>query len=83
MDMTEEVKKSKYAAQLKYDKKKREEDPVYKAERNEKSRLRNKERYNTDPEYRQHVINKSKEREAKIRAFYKNNVQSLGAPIPV
>lgn len=65
--------KSKYTAQLKYDKKRREEDPEYKAKKNEQTRLRNKERYANDPEYRQYVINRSKVREAKIREFYKNN----------
>lgn len=71
VEIIETPVKSKYTAQSKYDKKKREEDLEYRAKKNEFSRLRNKERYTNDPEYREQQKAKSREREAKIRAFYK------------
>lgn len=70
---TEQKGKSKYQAQIDYDKKRRESDEEYRKKKNEQARLRNKERYANDIEYRNKVREMAKLREAKIREFYKTH----------
>ena len=77
-----EVNVSKYKAQIKYDKQRKETDPEYKQKKNKQVRQRNNQRYNTDPVYREAQKTKARERSALLRQFYKDNKNNISDPQP-
>ena len=73
--------KSKYKAQIEYDKKRKQDDPEYKKKKNELVRKRNYERYHSDPLFAQKIKDVAKARTKKIMDIYKENkdvFKSLG-----
>ena len=71
--ITDDKKKSKYHKQIEYDKKRKIEDPEYRKKKNELVRLRNAERYKSDPEYAAKIKLAAKLRTKKIMEIYKDN----------
>lgn len=81
IQVLEAPKKSKYQSQNAYHKKRYNEDPEYRAKKNEMVRRRNAERYANDSEYREKLKNAAKMRTKKIMEIYKENKEvfkSLG-----
>ncbi len=71
--ISDDKKKSKYHKQIVYDKKRKLDDPEYRKKKNELVRLRNAERYKTDPEYAAKIKLAAKMRTKKIMEIYKDN----------
>ena len=79
--LIDDKKKKKYQAQIDYDKQRKQNDPEYKAKKNEIVRKRNYERYHNDPAYAAKVKEAAKARTKKILEIYKENKEifkSLG-----
>lgn len=68
--MTAVVEKKKYAAQIKYEKKRLEEDPVFREKKNNATKKINNDRYKNDPEFRAKKNAEAKARNALVRGFY-------------
>lgn len=66
----EQIKKSKYASQIAYEKRRLATDPEYRKKKQDKTYECNKRRYHVDEEYRQKILAYQKQHRQEIKQAY-------------